>query len=273
MRTSSPVSKTYFVDEAGDPVLFSGRGKVLVGSEGCSRYFTVGLLDVPDPTALGRDMEDLRARLMADPYFRGVPSMQMAAGKTAVFFHAKDDLPEVRREVFGLIQRHAVKFSAVVRDKRAVLEYVRGRNQRDGAYRYQPNELYDHAVRRLFKQRLHKHDGYNVCFAMRGSTDRTAALREALETARGRFVSETGLETPSNLYVRASFPAKEPALQATDYFLWALQRAYEKREDRYLTLLWPQCSLVIDVDDTREKQYGTYYTKEKPLVAAALKDG
>jgi hypothetical protein len=65
----------------------------------------------------------------------------------------------------------------------------------------------------------------------------------------------------------------EPALQAVDYFLWALQRAFEKREDRYLELLWPQCSLVVDVDDTRAAEYGTYYTRQKPLTAAALKSG
>jgi hypothetical protein len=38
--------KHYFVDEAGDPALFGARGKVLVGSEGCSRYFILGLADV-----------------------------------------------------------------------------------------------------------------------------------------------------------------------------------------------------------------------------------
>jgi hypothetical protein len=40
---------------------------------------------------------------LADPYFKGVPSMQADAKKTALFFHAKDDLPEVRREVFRVL--------------------------------------------------------------------------------------------------------------------------------------------------------------------------
>ena len=68
-------------------------------------------------------------------------------------------------------------------------------------------------------------------------------------------------------------PTAEPALQAVDYFLWALQRTFEKREDRYLELLWPQCSLVVDADDTRAAEYGAYYTRQKPLTAAALKSG
>ena len=180
MSDPSPAVKHYFVDEAGDSILFSGSGKVLIGSAGCSRYFAVGLLDVPDAAALAADLDKLRADLLADPYFKDVPSMQPKAKKTAFYFHAKDDLPEVRREVFKLLQRHPIRFSAVIRDKKAVLDYVRSRNERDATYRYRADELYDYAVRRLFKERLHKHDGYNICFAIRGNSHRTAAFRQAL---------------------------------------------------------------------------------------------
>jgi hypothetical protein len=265
--------KHYFVDEAGDPVLFDSKGRILIGSEGCSRYFAVGLLEVPAPAALAADLEKLRAELLADPYFKDVPSIQAAARKTALYFHAKDDLPEVRREVFKLLQHHSLRFSAVVRNKQTVLDYVRTRNQRDPKYRYKADDLYDHTVRRLFKERLHKHEGYCIRFAIRGNAHRTAAFREALEQARERFAQERGVTVISKLDVKADYPTGEVALQAVDYFLWALQRVFEKREDRFLELLWPQCSLVVDVDDTREREYGTYYTKQKPLRAVALKNG
>lgn len=269
----APSTKHYFVDEAGDPVLFDGKGRVLVGTEGCSRYFAVGLLDVADAAKLSSELNKLRADLLADPYFRDVPSMKPAAKKTALYFHAKDDLPEVRREVFKLLQRHELKFSAVVRDKQSVLDYVRARNERDPQYRYKADELYDHIVRRLFKERLHKHDGYTIRFAIRGNSHRTAAFQAALETARTRFAREHSIAITGKLDVKACWPTDESALQAVDYFLWALQRAFEKREDRYLGLLWPQCSLIVDVDDTREAEYGAYYTRRKPLKAAALKSG
>ena len=55
------------------------RNRVIAGSEGCSKYFILGKLDVDDPHALTAAMESLRAQLLADPYFRGVPSMQPAA--------------------------------------------------------------------------------------------------------------------------------------------------------------------------------------------------
>lgn len=77
----------YFVDEAGDTTLFGRHGKVLVGSEAVSRFFIVGRLEVDDLPALEADITALRAELMADPLLKAVPSMQAAAGKTALFFH------------------------------------------------------------------------------------------------------------------------------------------------------------------------------------------
>ena len=84
-RTSSV--RNYFVDEAGDGTLFDQRGRIIVGTQGCSQYFILGLADVPGPDQLSRELEELG--LMADPYFRKVPSMQPEAKKTALAFHAK----------------------------------------------------------------------------------------------------------------------------------------------------------------------------------------
>ena len=158
----------YFVDESGDGVLFNAKGQVLVGQPGGAMgHFIMGLLEADDPVALSLDLEQLRADLKADPYFKNVPSFQPERGKTAVAFHAKDDLPEVRREVFKLLLRHSVKFYAEVRDMRAVLSYVRERNGRNGTYRYPPTELHDSSGARLFKNRLHQ---YESCRALRHKT-------------------------------------------------------------------------------------------------------
>jgi hypothetical protein len=261
-----PVRRHYFVDEAGDPTLFDARGRVLVGQEGCSRYFMLGVLDVAEPVALGADLNALRQTLLADPYFSGVPSMQPERRKTAVAFHAKDDLPEVRREVFRVLLRHELQFVAVVRDKQSVLAYVRQRNQVDAVYRYQPNELYDSLVARLFKNRLHLSPEVDVCFAERGRSDRSAALMQALDRARRRFEVKWGRSVDAAISARQSSPAHEAALQAVDYFLWALQRRYERAEGRFLELLWPKIGLVHAVDEITRAAYGTYYTKKKPLV-------
>jgi hypothetical protein len=262
---SGPVRRHYFVDEAGDATLFGGRGRVLVGEAGCSRHFMLGVLDVADPVALATDLNELRAHLLADPYFRDVPSMQPGQRKTAIGFHAKDDVPEVRREVFQLLLRHDLQFHAVVRDKRRVLDYVQRRNLVDDGYRYQPNELYDTLVARLFKNRLHLTPEVAVCFAARGKADRSAALCSALEQARQRFELQWQRTVTSSIEVRQAPAMREAPLQAVDYFLWAVQRHYERVESRFVQLIWPKVGVVQAIDETDHAAYGVYYTKKKPL--------
>lgn len=266
----------YFIDEGGDSTLFSRKGKVLIGTEGCSRFFTLGLPDVPDPAALQRTFDDLRVQLMSDSYFNGVPSMQAKARKTALAFHAKDDLPEVRREVFGLLRDTAgLRFFAIVADKLNVLEYVRQRNKREPAYRYHPNELYDYLTGSLFKKRLRQSNRYDIIFSKRGKSGRTDSLHRAIEFAPDMLRSQSSLPrnvlTYVHLNVSAATPNQHAGLQAVDYFVWALQRLYERGEDRYAEYLWRAFRLVHDIDDTRKADYGVYYTQKKPLNAEALK--
>jgi hypothetical protein len=85
-----------FIDEAGDPTLFNKKGQSLVGREGCSSFFIVGKLEVDKPNDLSQSLTRLRQGILADPYFSCVPSFQPEGQKTALLFHAKDDLPEVR---------------------------------------------------------------------------------------------------------------------------------------------------------------------------------
>lgn len=266
-------SRNYFVDEAGDGVLFDRKGRLIVGENGCSRYFMLGVLDIADPAGLSEALTDLREELLRDPYLKGIPSLQPENRKTAIGFHATDDVPEVRREVFRFLAQADLRFQAIVKRKRAVAEYVFSRNAGPGEYHYHPNELYDFTVRRLFKPLLHKYARYNVCFATRGASDRTAALQAALGMAQRRFAEEAGGVHEANLRVWPCPASRCACLQAVDYFLWALQRLYERREERYLASIWHRCSLVIDADDTREVKYGVYYTRKRPLSLAALDDG
>lgn len=261
----------YFIDEDGDGTLFSRNGKVLVGTPGCSRFFVLGLLEVSDPAALQHTFDGLRAELRNDPYFNNVPSMQADARKTALAFHAKDDLPEVRRDVFRLLRdTQGLRFFAVVADKLSVLEYVRQRNKREPAYRYHPNELYDYLTMPAFKERLHQSSSYHITFSKRGNSDRSAALHQALQKARDRFAKQRNIISDATLQVSVATPKEQASLQAVDYFVWALQRLYELGEDRYLAYLWPAFRMVHDIDDRRKAGYGVYYTQKKPLNAAAL---
>jgi hypothetical protein len=256
----------YFVDESGDGVLFGSQGRSLIGTPLINSHFMLGVLQVQQPDVLATELNALRNDLLRDPYFKTVPSMQLSRRKTAVMFHAKDDLPEVRREVFKLLSRHEMKFYAVVRDMRYVLAYVQERNALDANYRYHPNELYDQTVARLFKDRLHSYETCKIHFAVRGNADRTRAFQDALELARTRFEQKWHKSVDTQIELRASSPINEICIQAVDYFLWALQRYYCKGESRFVEMLWNKVGLIHDVDDKSIAAYGTYYTKKKPLL-------
>lgn len=259
----------FFVDEAGDMTLFDKRGKPLVGTEGCSRCFLVGVASLPQPAAAAQALSILRADLLADPYFKGVPSMQPQVRKTSVYFHAKDDLPEVRREVFRVLRGLEAKVLVAIRRKDTMVPLAR-RLYEQGK-RLTPNDVYDDMVKRLFRDVLHKADENRVYFARRGKSTRYKAMRRALDKARANFERKWGRPSDKPTTIRSVFPRKHAGLQVIDYYLWALQRLYERREDRYFELLRPNYRLIMDLDDKRQHRYGEYYSDSNPLTLRKMK--
>jgi hypothetical protein len=258
------VPATYYVDEAGDGVLFGPKGRNRLLDPDAPRFFMLGMVRCGLDADAAAALENLRRELMVHPLYASICTLQPAAQKTARAFHAKDDHSEIRAKVFEALLSLDFRFYAVIKDMRAVLGYVESRNRMNADYRYHPNELYDLTVRMLFKQRLHKHDHYRITFARRGKSDRTEALRRQLEQTRQRFLVEHDLEHEPGLEIRPASPWEQPCLQIADYCLWALQRCYERHEPRFLHAMWPKVSLIHDVDDPRGKHYGTYLTRSRP---------
>lgn len=164
-------ARQIFVDEAGDATLFDRQGRIIVGQAGVSSTFMVGTLHLPDPTDAEARLATLRAELLADPYFRDVPSMQPAAQKTSICFHAKDDVSEVRREVFRLIGDLNAKVVIAIRRKRELAEHARYAFTTLGT-KVGGNEIYDDLVRRSLDRQLHKAESTHIVFARRGKSDR-----------------------------------------------------------------------------------------------------
>ena len=258
--TFSPV--TYYVDEAGEGVLFGPMGRDRLQDADAPQFFMLGMVCCADEVDATRQLAELRGSLQKNPLYATIYSLKPEAQKTARAFHAKDDHAEIRSKVFELLVGLDFKFYAVVKDMRAVREYVKSRNAMDSAYRYRPNELYDLTVRMLFKQRLHKEDHYKVIFARRGKSDRTEALKHQLEQARQAFLQEHKLTSNPALEIIPAYPWGQPCIQVTDYCLWALQRCYEKHEPRFLNALWSKVSLIHDVDDRGDAKYGKYLTRK-----------
>ena len=184
----------YFVDEAGDTTLFGRYGKVLASTDAVSRFFMVARLEVDDIGALQAEMDALRAELLADPLLRSVPSMQAAAGKTALFFHAKDDAPEVRHAVFKLLLRHDLRLSAVVKEKQHLLADVHRHQAINPKYRYKADghDIYDDLIAKLFGRFGEFGVQRHITFAVRGSKPRTTALKTVLDNIDEAFKGDFG---------------------------------------------------------------------------------
>lgn len=256
-----------FIDEAGDPTLFNRKGQSLVGRDGCSRFFIVGKLEVDKPEALSQSLTTLRKEILADPYFAGVPSFQPERKKTALFFHAKDDLPEVRYEVFKLLRAAGddLRFHAVVSDKEALCQRESAKRLQNPRYRYRTDSIYDALVQSLFSKFHRLADKYEVCIARRGKKDRNQAITTALKAAEREFEQKYGLSRGGDdvWNIVISDPKQTVCLQAVDYFLWGVQRFYERKEDRFLNMLWPQIGEIHDLDFGPSR--GTFYTNQRLL--------
>lgn len=263
----------YYVDEAGDTTIFKRHGTPIIGQTGCSNFFALGFIDVPTDSTIETDVIELRNALRNDSYLSSFPSMQPEYHKTYDFFHAKDDLPEVRREVFHLIKDHPeIKFYSIIKHKKMILDEITDKQEKDPLYRYNPNDVYDDLVKRLFKHKLHTEKEYLVTFAKRGNSDRTEALQQALNRAQKNYDKTWHKKTDSLLNVKSDIPQNCIQLQIVDYYLWALQRLYEKEEDRYYTYLKESFRLVIDRSNISNKPYGEYYDEKKPLTLAAVRE-
>ena len=95
----------YFLDEAGDAT-FYGKGRVpILGQDGVSNCFIMGLLKVHEPlNAVRKKIVDLQNQIAQDPYYEKIPSILKKKSANGYYLHAKDDLPEVRKTAFELIR-------------------------------------------------------------------------------------------------------------------------------------------------------------------------
>jgi hypothetical protein len=259
----------HFIDEAGDLSLFNKRKQIVIGGEGVSNYFMVGVAHVADPELLETRLASLRADLLADPLLNSAPSMNPERKKTACCFHAKDDLAEVRHAVFKVLTTSEIKVFVAIRNKRALAA------QAQTMFRYgqrvSENDIYDDLLMRLMKDRLHLAEQNQIVIARRGTKERKNALTEAIQKAQRKFQAKWGAQTYGPSVITTAHPSEAAGLQAVDYFLWALQRLYERDEERFFGALSHHYRLIMDLDDTRHRPYGEWYSEKNPLSLKKLK--
>lgn len=111
MKAPQAGSNWFFVDESGDPTFYDRKGNLIVGQSGCSPILLLGFVEVQDPQPIRKSLLELQHQIINDAYFQGVPSME----KTRIAFHAKDDLPEIRFQVYKLTKNHPSAARSVYR--------------------------------------------------------------------------------------------------------------------------------------------------------------
>jgi len=242
----------FFVDESGDPTFYDRSGNMIVGQAGCSPILILGFIETQNPDAIRKAVLTLQQEVINDPYFKDFPSIQ----RTAMAFHAKDDLPEIRYRFLKLIAKLDFRAQFVVARK---IERV-FRN----SFGAQESAFYDHLVTRLFQNVLHRYEDNRIYFSKRGSRDRQAPLQNAIQKGMRLFVDKWNLQPASTFSIQAQTPAGEPCLSVIDYMNWTVYRAYLRQEMGYYRSVESKVDLLVDLYDTRNYP-NNWYSQRNPF--------
>jgi hypothetical protein len=215
----------FFVDESGDPVFYDRFGNLILGKSGVSKTLILGFIQTDDPSNIRKALNRLRDEIENDEYLKDIPSLK----KTLVAFHAKDDCPEVRERVFKLIKK--LNFKAEIIVARKIPQIFNKRHKRN------ENNFYEDLIEKLFQNKLHLSKMNKIYFAVRGNKTRQKPIEEAIQRSIDSFEQRWRIKVETILKIQPQTPSGEPCLQVIDYINWAVQRAFEKKEERFLNLL------------------------------------
>lgn len=252
-----------FLDEAGDTT-FYGKGKLpIIGTQGVSKSFILGMVKFKEPLADVREkVLEAREAIKTSAYFNGIPSIVKKMSGRGFYFHATDDPPDVRKEFLDVIRNISCSFEAVVGRKIASI-YENKHNGKEA-------EFYADLLSHLLKNKLTQDEKLILTIAERGKTTRNAVLQMAKEKAEARFNNRNPSKVVSG---RIEFNVQnhrtEPLLDVADYFCWSVQRVFERGEVRFYDYLIDQISLVVDLyDESKYSTNGNYYRRKNRLSAA-----
>ena len=256
-----------FLDEAGDTTFYA-KGRVpMLGGEEVSKTFILGMFN------LNESLENVREKVILlqeeignDSYFKGIPSIEKKKSKYGYYLHAKDDVPEVRKLAFELINSLDCNFECVV--ARKVYEiYERKHNGKEA-------EFYADLISHLLKNKFQEYNRLVLNIAQRSQCTTHQNLNKGLSKALERAVERT--PNANHYHCKVDFnvqqPTSEPLLNLTDYCCWAVQRIFERGETRYYDFLGDKISLVVDLYDYQNVEKGlnqydkTYRLTSKNLV-------
>ena len=262
-EASPPLEKIHrFLDEAGDTTFFGKDRVPILGQEGVSLCFGLGMVRFTAPVVEVRAQVENQCRTVeTDEYVNHIPSVAKRVQSGGFYFHAKDDPPEVRERLFKWIRETDCSLEMVVGRKIPAL-FARKHNGKD-------SEFYADLLSHLLKNKLKLGQRLVINIAERGKTTRNHVFELAMTKARERFAKKQDASAISSEVVfNVQNPRTEPLLCVPDYLAWTVQRVFERGETRHYDFVRERISLVVDLYDA-EKYEGSrnYYTPKRPLTA------
>jgi hypothetical protein len=258
--TSTPEVHHRFLDETGDTTFYGKGRKLIIGKQGVSLSFGLGVVRIDRPLEeVRREVRTLQTQVENDPLLNTIPSVQKRVASGGFYFHACKDSPDVRAVLLRYLRELKCEAEVVVARKIPALfeKQHHGREE----------EFYADLLAHLIKNRLKRAGTLVLNVAERGSSTRERVLTVTLRLAKERAAKKWGGE---NLKARVVFnvqnPRTEPLLTVSDYLCWAVQRVFEQGEVRHYNYLAEKLRLVVDLYD-RDKYEGSrnYYDKKNPL--------
>ncbi len=212
--------KFVFVDEAGN-FDFSTRG---------SRFFILTSVTV-ESCDIGHELLALR-RAMG---WRGLPLKSE--------LHATEDSQIVRDEVFNLLEAHSFRVDATIFEKRKI--NPRLREDHTDFYGF----AWFHHTRYVIPRIATRDDEVHMIGATFGTRKQQSIFQHA--------IARVMRQVANGLDIRPSFwsAASEPCLQVADYCCWAIQRKWERGDQRSHALITPKIQSEFDVFETEAAAY------------------
>jgi hypothetical protein len=251
-----------FLDEAGDTTFFT-KGKIpSVGKvEGVSKCFLLGMVKFKEPfTPIREKIITMQKEIEADEYFKDVPSIRKKVLNGGFYFHAKDDVPEVREKFFKFIKGIDFSFEAVV--GRKIYEIFSNKHNSN------ESEFYADLLSHLIKNKFEMGGKLILNVAQRGNSTKNTNLMRAIDTAQKRFKkTKPEKDFITDIVFNVQYPTTEPLLTIPDYLCWVVQRVFERGDIRYFNFIENKISLVIDLyDSSKYEGYKHYYNHQNRLM-------
>ena len=208
--------------------IFSDESGCFTFNERGSRYFIVCTIMLPDCN-IGNGLLDLRREFI------------MQGLEVGEEFHASQDKPEVKKEVYNYISLQDFRIDATLLEKRKAPPEITNRD--DMFYK----TAWYHHFNYVGPILLHNKKEALIIPASIGTQRKKAAFKNAVNEVVEQVVNQK--LTSDNFSWKLFFPQSisDPCLQIADYCAWAIQRKWARGKRGYYEIIQDKISTEYDL--------------------------